>query len=102
MAEGQSLADVAAAQGVSEDELKVFLLGQVEERLAEAVENGGISQEQADEMLAAAPERIEQMISGEGRVGPWGGGRGHWRDGFGRPCEPESEPEADGITDTTL
>lgn len=102
MAEGQSLAEVAQAQGVSEEDLTAFLLGLVEERLSEAVDNGGISQERADEILAAAPERIEQMISGEGRLGPWDGGRGHWRDGFGRPCEPNSEPEADNTTDTTL
>lgn len=101
MAEGQSLAEVAAAQNVSEDDLKAFLLSQCEERLAEAVESGRITQERADEMLAAAPERIEQMINQEGPLCPRGG-RGHWGGGFGAPFGAPAEPEAEDTTDTTL
>lgn len=98
MADGQSLAQVADSQGVGADKLKEYLVGQVEESVAQAVKDGRITQTQADEILANAPDRIEQMINQEGSLCPWGGGRGHWRGGFGGPAEPE----ADDTTGTTF
>lgn len=63
--DGQTLAQVAEAQGVSEDDLVAFLLGQVEERLDEAVENGRIDADDAEEKMAEAPERLEERINAE-------------------------------------
>ena len=63
---GQSLAQIAEANGVSAVDLSAFLLGELEVRLAEAVEKGKIDQARADEILANAPERIDQLINHEG------------------------------------
>ncbi len=91
LAGGQTLAEVAEAQGKSADDLKAHLLSQVEDRVAQAVDNGSITQEQADSILANAPDRIDELINQAGPIGPWGGGRGHGGGGFGWPCRPESE-----------
>ncbi len=72
LADGQSLAQIGEAQGVSTEKLTAFLLGELEARLAEAVESGKITQERADEILAGAPERIDELINREGlsKAGP--------------------------------
>lgn len=64
-ADGQTLAEVAEAQGVSEDELVAFLLEQLEERLDQAVENGRLDADEVEEKLADAAERIEEHINAE-------------------------------------
>ncbi len=64
--DGQSLVQIAEAHGKTPDELAAFLLSELEEYLAQAVENGRITQERADEILAKAPERIDQVINHEG------------------------------------
>ncbi len=66
LGDGQSLAQIAEAQGVSSEKLSTFLLGELEARLAQAVESGKIDQARADELLANAPERIEELINREG------------------------------------
>lgn len=91
LADGQSLAQVAEANGSNSDALQEFLLSKVEERVAAAVEDGKITQEQADQILEDAPQRIEDMVTREGPLWPEGGGPGHWRGGFGQPCEPEAD-----------
>ena len=63
---GQSTVQVAEANGVSEQELTDFLLGEIEAKLAEAVESGRIDQATADEKLAGAAERIAECINREG------------------------------------
>lgn len=77
--EHDTLADLATANGSSGDELVAFLVGQVEERLAAAVEDGRIEQEDADVELGEIEERIAEMVNGEipecaghigGRPGP--------------------------------
>ena len=49
--------DISAAQA------KANALAELEEKLAEAVANGRIEQARADEMLAAAPERIDAFLA---------------------------------------
>jgi bacterioferritin (cytochrome b1) len=91
--DGQSLAQIAEENGVSSDKLSAFVLGELEARLAEAVENGKMTQERADENLATAEERIDRLINHEGlpkarphRFGPKGRFDGGFRDGgFGQP-----------------
>ena len=61
--DGQSLAQIAEANGVSAAELAAFLLSQIEERVAAALAEGKIDQARADELLQNAPERIDQMIN---------------------------------------
>ena len=63
---GQSVVQVAEANGISEQELTDFLLGEIEAKLAEAVESGRIDQATADEKLANAAEKIAECINREG------------------------------------
>lgn len=71
--EGQALADVAEAQGVSTDDLVAALVEEAKTRLAEAVADGRLTQEQADERAADLPARIAEKVE---REGPGRGGRG--------------------------
>ena len=86
---GQSVVQVAEANGVSEQELTDFLLGEIETKLAEAVETGRIDQAKADEVLAGAADRIAECINREGpREKPAGFGSfregGRFQSGSGR------------------
>ncbi len=93
--DGATLASVAEAHGKSRDELKAFIRDEAETRLNEAVTNGKLTQEQADEMLAKLDERLDDLIDREmpefGRFGP--------HRGFGLPFHA-GEPLAEflGIT----
>jgi len=62
----QSLAQIAEANGKSRDELRTFMLSEIEEYVNQAVENGRITQERADELLSRASERIDEIIDREG------------------------------------
>ena len=67
---GQSLTQIAEANGKTRDELKSFLLAEVEEKVNEAVANGRSTQERADEILQNASERIDELIDREGLPAP--------------------------------
>ncbi len=66
IADGQTLAEYAADHGVSADELVDALIGDTEERIAEAVERGDLSQETADRMLIEVREHLGALVNGEG------------------------------------
>lgn len=72
---GQSLADIAADQGVDTQDLIDAIVDNAEERVNGALETGGIDQEKADEILAGAADRAESIVNGdfEGRPGHRGG-----------------------------
>lgn len=63
--DGQSLAEIAEANGKSRQELIDFLVGQVEEKLNERVADNEISQERADELLQRFREKVEELIDAE-------------------------------------
>lgn len=90
--DGQSLADVAETQGVSTDDLVAALVEAAEARLADAVTDGRLTQEQADERAADLPERIGEMVEREG-LGR--GGRGG-----PPPADAPAQPE-DGTQEST-
>lgn len=103
---GQTLAQIAEANGKTADELAAHLLSNLEEKLNEAVANNRITQDRADEILANAPDKIDELINHAGPLGP---GRGPHRgfDGgfpFGddMPVPPSDgsgvTPETSGIT----
>jgi hypothetical protein len=79
-AEDTSLADVAEAQGVAVDTLIQALVDAQEERIAGAVEDGRLTQEEADERLADLEDRVTELVNSDElpRGGP---GRGHGRHG---------------------
>ena len=73
----QSLAQIAEANGSSREELRAYLLSQLEERVNNAVANDKIDQDRANEILQNAPDRIDQLIDRVGRPEhPFKGGPG--------------------------
>ena len=74
--DGKSLADVAAAQGISTDKLTSDLLGQVKAQLDSLVSSGKITQDQADNIYTQTQDNIDQIVSGQqgfvGRGAPGG------------------------------
>ncbi|MGY1673023.1 hypothetical protein [Geodermatophilus sp. SYSU D00710] len=81
-AEGATLASVAEAQGVAVEDLVAAIVGEAEERIATAVEEGRLTQEQADEWRADLEARVTEFVQSAEAAGPWWGGRGGWwRDG---------------------
>jgi DNA-directed RNA polymerase specialized sigma24 family protein len=81
-AEGKTLAQIAEEQGVALEDVQAAMQAAFEEALQQAVEDGVLTQEQADAML----ERMQAR--GAFAPGMRGGGRGGMRgDGFG-PCDP--------------
>jgi len=95
--DGQTLAQIAEANGKTADELAAYLLSNLEEKLNEAVANGRITQERADEILANAPEKIDELINHEGPFRPHRGPGGPFGE-FAPPLEGEAVPETSGIT----
>ena len=98
-AEGATLATVAEAQGKTRDELKAFITGEFEAKLAERVAAGDLTQAEADDRLANHAERIDAMIDGEF---PQRGG-GHFRGPMGGGDVPfdDDVPEAEPTTAAT-
>jgi hypothetical protein len=87
LSSGQSLADVAKAQGKSVDGLKKAMVADAKERLDKAVENGMLTEAQAKEALSEIEARIDGLVNGNLRFRErhdfrWRGGppdRGGWR-----------------------
>lgn len=61
---GQTIAEVAEANGVDTDTVIDAMVDAKAERLAEKVESGRISQEEADEKLADIEDRITNQVNG--------------------------------------
>ncbi|SNS41759.1 hypothetical protein SAMN06893096_10428 [Geodermatophilus pulveris] len=75
-AEDATLAKVAEGQGVEVDALVDALVTAQQEGIAEAVEEGGMPQEVADERLAGLEEKVTEWVNSTREDRPWGGGRG--------------------------
>ena len=63
--DGQSLAEIAAANGSSAEALIDHLVAQLEERVNEKLAGEDITQERADEILSNARERITDLVNRE-------------------------------------
>ena len=84
LSEGQSLADVAAANGVDVQSVIDALVAEAQAHMAEKVAEGDLTQEEADERLATVTERITAMVNGERPEGPPEGGlRDRMQERFG-------------------
>jgi lambda repressor-like predicted transcriptional regulator len=73
--DGNSLADVAEAQGMSLDDFKAALLAEVQAQLDELVAEGDLTQDQADEIFQRTEDNINNIVTGEGCRGGFGGMR---------------------------
>ncbi|MCP4540915.1 MAG: hypothetical protein GY832_27585 [Chloroflexi bacterium] len=96
---GESIVELAEAQGMSLDDLVDALTAPMLERIQQAVDDGRITQEQADERIAQIEEHMLKALEsgslfgsgpGQGRGGPGGGRRGG--------PQPEVLAEALGLT----
>lgn len=88
LAEGTALTDIITAQGSTVAEVVDALMVEAQEAFDLAVSEGHLTQEQADERLAALPAELTERIE-SGFVlhhgGPGGSG------GFGRDCAPGAD-----------
>lgn len=80
---GDTLAEIAQAEGKTVDGLVSAMVAAAENDLAAAVEAGRLTQEQADEIRADLPQRVEDLVNGK-LPGP-GGPRGPRWHGQGGP-----------------
>jgi len=79
--DGQTLSDLATANDVDPQDLVDAIVASIEERVNTGVESGRIDSTKAEEILADAAERAEDVVNGEldgpgrgfGRRGPGGG-----------------------------
>lgn len=60
--DGATLAEIADEQGIGTEALVAEIVGEIEERIAQGVENGRLDQADADEKLAEAEERVTDMV----------------------------------------
>jgi hypothetical protein len=76
--DGATLAQLAEEQDVPVEDLVAALVAAAEERIAQAVEDGRISQERADEQRSHLEERITEWVNADlpDRPGHGHGGRG--------------------------
>lgn len=89
--EGQSLADVAAEQGVDIEALVSALVEAAQARIAERVAAGDLTQAEADERTAHLTDRITELVEREGPA--FGHDRGD-RPGLDGATNPSTEPSA--------
>ena len=78
-AAGQSVADVAEANGVALDDVVAAVVEQMETHIAEHVAEGELTQEEADAKLADAADTVAERLSSvpaERGMGDHGGRRG--------------------------
>jgi polyhydroxyalkanoate synthesis regulator phasin len=83
-ADGATLAQVAEDRGVALDALGDALVTVQQERIGQAVEDGRLTRERADERLADLEQQVTEWLDSTGDDRPWSGGRGGWwgdRDG---------------------
>lgn len=95
---GQTLADIAEAEGVEQSELVDALVAAARTRLAEAVEQGRLTQAEADARAAGLEARITDSL--DELCGPDGrGGRGAGGGAEERSETPSTAPSAGTSSD---
>jgi hypothetical protein len=87
MRDGRTLAEIAEAEGKSVEGLVDALVAEQTERLDDAVEDGRLTDEQRDEIVAGLEARVQAMVETE----PFRGMRG-----FGPRFRPHDERPARG------
>jgi hypothetical protein len=63
LAEGKTLAEIITESGANVDDAKADMLAPLVERAAAAVENGRITQDRADQLIAAASARLDELLN---------------------------------------
>jgi polyhydroxyalkanoate synthesis regulator phasin len=65
LADGKTIAEIAEEQGVDVQDVVDDIVAAHRERLDEAVADGDLTQEEADEILAGAEDRVTAFVNGE-------------------------------------
>ncbi len=89
--DGQTLAEIARAEGKSVDGLEQALVASGKARLDQAVEAGRITASQRDELLERLEAKIDALVNGEPLLEKRGPGFGHR---FGGPMDSSFVPLA--------
>lgn len=92
---GQTLAQLAEANGSSGEALIDAILAEMKTHLDEKVAAGDLTQEEADAKLADATTRVTEFVNNTGEAAPMGGGQG----GPGGPRGPRGGAADDDATD---
>jgi polyhydroxyalkanoate synthesis regulator phasin len=82
--DGNSLAEIVEAQGMTVDDFKAELLNQLQALLDSDVADGTLTQEQADRLSEGLEKRIDNIVNAQPGEGGFGGPR-HRHGGFGGP-----------------
>ena len=90
----KSLAQIAEENGSSAEELAAFLLNGIQQRVAQAVEDGKIDEARAEEILANAEEKVDRLINLEGAAPCQNNGRQHRPGPDGGPQEGSVQPQS--------
>jgi hypothetical protein len=90
LADGESLADVAKSEGKTVDGLVDALVADAKEKLAQAVEDGRLTQAQRNAIQEDLEDRIRDFVNRDLPARPW-------REP-GAGMVPEPEPSVDGVT----
>ncbi len=101
--DGQTLAELAAANGSSAEELVDAILADIKSHMDEKVAAGDLTQEEADAKLAEAEERVAEFVNNTkppigpgGQGGPGGPGRPGGPGGPGGGVDAPADAPADG------
>ncbi len=72
---GKSLADIAAEQGKTREQVTAYLLARQQASLDAAVQAGWLTPEQAAERQQLRAQNIDRLLDGTGPIGPQRGAR---------------------------
>ena len=86
--DGQTIAEVAEANGVDPADVIAAMVADAQERIAAAVTEGRITQEEADERLADLEQRMTDIVNGDAEFPHGPGGPGGHRPRGERPDAP--------------
>ncbi len=97
--DGNSLAEIAEAEGMNVEDFKAGLLAQMQTQLDDRVADGTITQGQADRLSEGLEERIDNIVNAQPGEGGFGGPR-HRHGGLGGPWHAplDEAEEASGVT----
>jgi uncharacterized protein YdeI (YjbR/CyaY-like superfamily) len=103
-ANGQTLAEIGEAQGVSADDLKAGIIENVTAELQSRLDDGDITQEQFDDLTAGLNENIDDIINSVGPMRGHGGRHGGFgHGGFGPGFYfDDGSSSTDDTTETTV
>jgi hypothetical protein len=83
---GQSIADLAEEKGITLEEIESAVIESVTEHTQQAVDEGKLTQEEADEKIEQLQGKLPDILEGTGLPGPLGK-RGAWGMDGGRALE---------------